>query len=199
MSSRSFHRIFILSGINSCLNETNPHDKGKRIQTKRSKSSLLKSIKCTVITHIPALNCFFTFTAKTTPTHPQTQSRTYTHVNLETFDERRITGDGAELEAHKPDMYLPFRFSSTFIHFMFMRLMQCWMYQSCMSSNALCMYLCNKDGLKILKCGEKEKTHLISLRLDRTEDLNDEVQSPLGNIDGRRAMVDKVEAAKRGG
>ena len=49
-------------------------------------------------------------------------------------------------------------------------------------------------------CREKQpKTNkLISLRLDRTEDLNDELQSPLGNIVGR-AMVDKVEAAKRGG
>ena len=64
-----------------------------------SKSLLLRSIKCTIIiTYIPTLHCFFTFTAKTTPTHPQTQSRTYTLVNLETFDERRITGDGAELE-----------------------------------------------------------------------------------------------------
>ena len=118
VSQRSFHCIFILSGINSCLNQTNEHNKGKRIQkTKRCKSSLLRSIKCTVIiTHIPTLHGFFTFTAKTTPTHPQTQSRTYTLVNLETFDERRINGYGAELYPHKPDMYLPFRFSSMFIH-----------------------------------------------------------------------------------
>jgi len=112
VSQRSFHCIFILSGINSCLNQTNEHNKGKRIQkTKRCKSSLLRSIKCTVIiTHNPTLHGFFTFTAKTTPTHPQTQSRTYTLVNLETFDERRISGYGAELYPHKPDMYLPFRF-----------------------------------------------------------------------------------------
>ena len=57
------------------------------------------------------------------------------------------------------------------------------------------MYLCNIDRFFFWKT---TTTKLISLRLDRTEDLNDELQSPLGNIDGR-AMVDKVEAAKIGG
>ena len=65
------------------------------------------------------------------------------------------------------------------------------------------MYLCNIDRFFIYLLLfffflKTTTTKLISLRLDRTEDLNDELQSPLGNIDGR-AMVDKVEAAKIGG